>query len=589
MPSTFRPQFCLVALAAVLASGSAGATSSAPDFAAQAELSSPAGNYLAGRTAAGLRDMDAAATFLRSALQAAPKDPELLDRTFRIVVASGDIDKGVALAERLVAVDPSNRLGRLALAIRAIKARQFATARTQLGQALRGPMPDVVSVLVTAWAWQGSGDTTRALKEADSLRGNDLIAVFRDLHAGLIAEAGGKLQEAEKRLKAAYEGDQNHYVVVDAYGRLLARTGREDEALKVYRELATKMSRNSRLAATIEKLEKGEKLPPLVASAKEGAAEALFTFGQMANRGEAAEIGLIYLNLALHLAPQHELALLTLADLLESIGQHDEAIAVYGRVPDSSSFSADASLRVAINLAASERLAEAEKQLRATIAKNKNDIDAIVALGNLLHREKKYKEAAEVFTQAVDSIAEPTKSDWSLFFARGVAYDAAKDWKHAEKDLLVAVELDPEQAVALNYLGYSWVDRGVNYERGMDLIKKAVELRPNDGDIVDSLGWAYYRQGKYPEATTELERAVELKPQSWEINDHLGDVYWKTGRKLEAKFQWLHALSLEIEDEKRGPIERKLSEGLEKVEAEQFAAKQAEARASGVETGTANR
>jgi tetratricopeptide (TPR) repeat protein len=110
----------------------------------------------------------------------------------------------------------------------------------------------------------------------------------------------------------------------------------------------------------------------------------------------------------------------------------------------------------------------------------------------------------------------------------------------------------------------------------MDLIKKAVELRPNDGDIVDSLGWAYYRLGKYPEATTELERAVELKPQSWEINDHLGDVYWKTNRKLEAKFQWLHALTLEIEPEKRVTIERKINEGLEKIEAEQTAAKQAE-------------
>src|SRR5690606_8423362 len=128
--------------------------------------------------------------------------------------------------------------------------------------------------------------------------------------------------------------------------------------------------------------------------------------------------------------------------------------------------------------------------------------------------------------------------------------------------------------------GYSWVDRGVNYDQGMEYIKKAVELRPNDGDIVDSLGWAYYRHGKYPEATTELERAVELKPQSWEINDHLGDVYWKTGRKLEAKFQWLHALSLDIEDDKRGPIERKLNEGLEKVEAEEFEAKKAEAMAT---------
>jgi len=546
------------------------------DILRQAEESSPAGNYLAGRTAAGLRDMDAAATFLESALRAAPKDPELLDRTFRIVLASGDVDAAANLAERLVALDADNRLARLALAVRAVKARQFAAARTHLTHSLSGPLPDVVAALVNAWAWQGSGETARAVKAADTLTGNDLIAVFRDLNAGLILETAGNLKEAEARVAKAYEADQSLYVVVDAYARILARNNKKDEALRVYRTLAEKMTRNARLQDSIGTLEKGQKLAPTVANSREGAAEALFTFGQLASRGDSAEIGLIYLNLALYLNPDHELGLLTLADLQETIGQYDEAIAVYKRLPEKSSFHEDVALRIAVNLAQSERTDEAEKQLRGIIAADRNDIDAIVALGNLLHREKKYKEAAEVFSQAIDATAEPKKSDWSLFFARGVAYDAAKDWRRAEKDLQTSLDLDPEQAVVLNYLGYSWVDRNINVEKGLELIKKAVELRPNDGDIVDSLGWAYYKLGKYAEATTELERAIELKPQSWEINDHLGDVYWKTDRKLEAKFQWLHALSLEIEPEKRLPIERKISEGLEKIEAEQLAAKQAE-------------
>jgi tetratricopeptide (TPR) repeat protein len=560
----------------VLAAAPALATTPGADIAEQAESSSATGNYLAGRTAAGLRDMEAAATFLRSALRASPKEPELLDRTFRIVLASGDFEQASNLAERVAAVDPNNRLARLTLAVRAMKARQYSAVRTQLAQSIRGPMPDVVAALVAAWAWEGSGDTARALKTADTLNGNDLIAVFRDLHAGLIAEAGGNLKEAEKRLAAAYKADQSLYVVVDAYARLLAHAGKRDEALKVYRDLAQSMTRNARLSESIAALEKGEKLEPMIDNPKDGAAEALFTFGQLASRGESAEIGLVYLNLALYLAPQHELGLLTLADLQETIGQHDQAIEVYKRIPRSSSFHEDVGLRVAVNLAQSDRMDEAEEKLRGLIAEDKNDVEAIVALGNLLHREKKYDDAAAVFTQAVEATAEPKKTDWSLFFARGVAYDAAKKWHLAEKDLEMAVKLDPDQAVALNYLGYSWVDRGTNYEHGMDLIKKAVELRPNDGDIVDSLGWAYYRLGKYPEATTELERAVELKPESWEINDHLGDVYWKTNRKLEAKFQWLHALTLEITDEKRKTIERKLTEGLEKVEAEVFAAKQAE-------------
>jgi Flp pilus assembly protein TadD len=223
-----------------------------------------------------------------------------------------------------------------------------------------------------------------------------------------------------------------------------------------------------------------------------------------------------------------------------------------------------------------DRTSDAEAKLRDIVSKNPKDVDAIVALANILHRQKSYVEAAKIFTQAIDASGEPKKSDWSLYFARGVAYDAAKDWKNAEPDLIQAAKLDPEQPVVLNYLGYSWVDRSVSPEKGLDLIRKAVELRPNDGDIVDSLGWAYYKLARYDDATEELERAVELKPQSWEINDHLGDVYWKTDRKLEAKFQWLHALTLEIDDDKRGPIERKITEGLEPVEREMEARKAAE-------------
>lgn len=580
MLRSFRLGCSVLVLTGLAAAPALATTEGSDQVAAQAAISSPAGNYLAGRTAATLRDMDAAATFLRSALRASPKDAELLDRTFRIVLASGDFDQAVTLAERVLPVDPNNRIARLTLATRAIKNRQYSQARTILAPSLEGPMADLMATLVTAWAWQGSGDTARAVKATEILSGNDFALLFRDLHAGLIYENASNFAEAEKRLADAYKIDQSQYIVIDSYARTLVRAGKKDEALAVYRELAEKSPRNPRLASTIETLEKTGKLPPSVQSAKDGVTEALLTFSLMASRGETAEIGLIYLNLALALSPQHELGLISLADLQETMAQHDQAIETYRRIPTTSVYYQDVALRIAVNLAQSDRMKEAQQQLRDLVAKDRDDIDAIVTLGGLLHREKNYKEAAEVYSQAVDATAEPKKSDWSLFFSRGVSYDQAKDWRKAEKDLQTAIDLDPEQAVALNYLGYSWVDRGTNIEKGMELIKKAVDLRPNDGDIVDSLGWAYYRQSKYPEATTELERAVELKPHSWEINDHLGDVYWKTGRKLEAKFQWLHALSLEIEDEKRGPIEKKIKDGLEAVEAEQQAAKQAENAAS---------
>jgi tetratricopeptide (TPR) repeat protein len=116
--------------------------------------------------------------------------------------------------------------------------------------------------------------------------------------------------------------------------------------------------------------------------------------------------------------------------------------------------------------------------------------------------------------------------------------------------------------MVLNYLGYSWVDQNKNLKEGMSLIEKAVALKPDDGYIVDSLGWAHFKLGNYKDAVRFLERAVELKPEDPVLNDHLGDALWKVGREREARFQWDQALTLEPEPEEVEKIKKKLAEGL---------------------------
>ncbi len=125
-----------------------------------------------------------------------------------------------------------------------------------------------------------------------------------------------------------------------------------------------------------------------------------------------------------------------------------------------------------------------------------------------------------------------------------------------------ALELQPEQPHVLNYLGYSWIDQGINLDEAMKMIRRAVEQRPDDGYIVDSLGWAYYRIADYESAVKQLERAIDLKPEDPTINDHLGDAYWRVGGTLEAKFQWAHARDLKPEPEELPKIEAKLRDGL---------------------------
>jgi Flp pilus assembly protein TadD len=193
--------------------------------------------------------------------------------------------------------------------------------------------------------------------------------------------------------------------------------------------------------------------------------------------------------------------------------------------------------------------------------------EAAISLGDVLRGRKRFLEAAEAYDIAIARSNPSEQRNWTLYYSRGIALERANLWQRAEADFLKALELSPEQPHVLNYLGYSWVEHGVNLDRARKMLERAVELRPNDGYIVDSLGWVLFRTGDFKGATERLEHAVELRPQDATINDHLGDAYWKVGRHTEARFQWSRALSLDPEPELVDSIKTKIARGLQGVAA----------------------
>jgi Flp pilus assembly protein TadD len=190
--------------------------------------------------------------------------------------------------------------------------------------------------------------------------------------------------------------------------------------------------------------------------------------------------------------------------------------------------------------------------------------DPLVELGDILRSHSRFDDAVAAYGEAIGRVDKVEPRHWRLFYSRGVALERAGQWPRAEADLKHALELQPDQPLVLNYLGYSWIDKGENLKDALKMIERAVELRPNDGYIVDSLGWAFYRLGQFPKAATYLERAIELLPEDPTINDHLGDVYWQTGRLAEARYQWRRALQFQPEAGQVKTIEGKLDRGLGK-------------------------
>ena len=520
------------------------------------------GSYLAARHAGQQRDAAAAAAYYRAAMRADPKNGELLERTFLAFLVEGDLDEAVKLADRVLQSDRNDRVARLVLGVRGIKQKQYAAARSNLAQSVRGPITDLTATLLTAWSLAGAGDAKTAVATIDRLAGPEWYGIFKDLHAGMILDLAGNRKEAGKRFERAYKADSSALRVVEAYGGWLSRNASAAEAIGVYEAFDKVLPRHPLILAALTALKKGEKLPLVVTSAQAGAAEALYGLGASLGRRGGEDLAIVYLQLALYLTPQHPLALLSLADLYESLKKPQLAIKVYQRVPASSPLHRNAAIQMATNLDAVDRPEDAKNELSALIAENPKDLEALVALGNIQRSRKEFADCGETYSKAIAQIPDPQKSNWLIFYFRGICYERSKQWPKAEADLKKALELYPDQSNVLNYLGYSWVDQGINLDEGMAMIKRAVQQRPDDGYIVDSLGWAYYRIGDYEEAVKHLERAVDLKPEDPTINDHLGDAYWRVGRTLEARFQWTHARDLKPEPEELPKIEAKIANGL---------------------------
>jgi tetratricopeptide (TPR) repeat protein len=519
------------------------------------------GSWLAARHANVERDSNSAAAFYRSALRTDPKNNELLDRAFISSLADGDIDEAVKLAERILTVDKSNRVARLVIGVRDLKAKKYASAQLNINQSIRGPITDLVATLLSGWA--SSGDSKTAVANIDKLTGPEMYSIFKDMHSGMILELAGKEKEAGVRLERAYKANDSMVRIADDYARWLSRNKNDAAASAVYEAFDKKLPRHPLVLEGLRDTKAGKKLAPLVDSPQAGAAEALYGIGASLTRQGGEDLALVYLQLALYLAPNHPLALLSLADLFESVKKPAMAIKIYERMPANSPLKRNAQIQLATNLDAADRSDEAIKILKGVTAEDSKDIEAIMALGNIERGRKKFADCVQTYSQGIDVLpAASEKTNWVYYYYRGICEERSKQWSKAEADMRKALDLQPEQPHVLNYLGYSWIDQGINLDEGMKMIKRAVDQRPDDGYIVDSLGWAYFRIGNYEDAVKNLERAIDLKPEDPTINDHLGDAYWRIGRTLEARFQWAHARDLKPEPEELPKIEAKIENGL---------------------------
>lgn len=536
------------------------ASTSAP---ARTSEQSPLKNYAAGRMA----DLDGAsavaAAAYADALLVLPSDGALALRAYRQAIEAGDRTIALNAARTL---DLQNALpadATLLLFTERLTRRDWSGAQGMLDRLDPKVGLGFLVPVLRAWAEYGAGSgdplATLAVLEKDSL----ILSYARE-HAALMLIARGAFAEGQATVATLATPDARGIALRLAAAAQLASKGKKPAALDLLK------GDDSAVRGARMLLEAGKPLGGAVDQPSEGVATLLARVASDLMRDRATPAALTLARLANFSAPNDDMVRLVLAQALLANGKVDGALAALDQIKPTTIFTG------ALNELRIETLQQAGRNeaaltlAKAAASRPDASVNEQLLLGQSYARVKRYSEAADAYEIVIKRIegdnraAKPGQgaASWSLWLLYGGALDAAKDWARAKPALERAVALGPEQASALNHLGYAMLERGENLEEATKLVAKASALRPNDPAITDSLGWAFFKRGQTAEAITILETAVASDPTISETSEHLGDAYWVAGRRVDARYTWRAALVQAGDADVINRLNAKIADGL---------------------------
>lgn len=527
--------------------------------------------YLTGRIAQNAGAWDVATANLGAALRQDPDNPALMRRTFLLSLGEGRQEEALTLARRMTQSEQGGSFVAHALLVAdALRAGRLAEATERVGKLPADGMAPYIGPLLQAWIAVAQGDSDKAVKALDPLSAHDGFQAIRTQQLAMIEDLRGNRDAAFRHFaEAGNQGTPLRLTLL--IGNFQERAGAKDAARKLYTSFLSANPGNMPVEEALARLDRPGPTPRLVDNAAAGLAEALFSLASALHHEGALEMALLYGRVSLLLNSNQPLARILVGDILSARDRDETALTEYRTIGVTASPAMQwmARLRQVEVLRELKRGEEATALLEKMAAERPERTDALLRLGDM-HRIAKHNDAAlAAYDKALARVKSPGPGDWALHYARAMALDAKGDWPGAEAGLKQALALQPDQPSVLNYLGYSYIDRGIRMEEGKALIEKALAARPHDGFITDSLGWAQFKLGKMEAAVDLLEKALELEPSDPSINDHLGDAYWAVGRRDEARFQWTRAAQQADNEGLRKSAQAKLKNGLETVKAEE--------------------
>ena len=532
------------------------------------ELSALYADYLAGSYAHEIEDRAAKHKFFTRAFLSQPKDTRIGRRAIVSAIEAGDMESAVKLAERVLKAEKTEPLARAVLGTNAFRKGRNSRALKYFSGRSSDATMTILMQLIRGWVEVDNKDYKAARGTFTNLEAGTYFDHYAELQLAKIDMLQGETDAALARLDALEGTGVAPEESILTRVRVLAAADRRDEAIALLEETIAENERFTigPVGQSLERLKAGEELREFDAKmqASRAVTDPAFGFFLRNRSRDGAEL---YLRFAQWIASTNSKSGSWLGSLLEEEGDEGEQAAyeIYNAVPADDPYYISAQLNIAQIYFNREEDGKAIQTLESLNAQEQSVLTR-ESLGRARFFRENYEEALPFYKELVDSLTdeELTANIEPLRF-RGIIYERLKRWPEAEIDFKRVLELVPDDVDTLNYLGYTWVDRGENLTEAFDMIREAVNQQPESGAIVDSLGWAHYKLGEYGQARENLEKAVVLSPSSATIIDHLGDVYWKLGRKREAGFQWKRALEFDPTDEERATIEMKLEKGLDAV------------------------
>lgn len=523
-------------------------------FGALAE-GSPAGNYLSGQFARANGDIEGAIRYLRAAYEEDPKNIEVSKQLQGLLLLNGDIEGAVELAGKLSTESEKNALSALLLVLHDLKQGRLEQASLILNGMLADNSDQLWLPLVAAWLDVSQKKLSKPVTIESLTVPVGRTAAMVNYHLALINDAAGFTDEAVQNFKSALEDmPQPPVRVLSMFKAFYEEQGQPSALIPLMTRFEVNFADSVFSNDALD-----------IRTPHDGIAEVLYTMGNIMYNVGSAQDAVIYLQLTHYLRPQFDLATLALAGAYNDLRQYKKSNEIYAAIPASSSLYMRAQLSVAVNLDTMDKTDEALALLDKLSKQSKDAFEPLVAKGDLLRMKSQLSDAVNAYTQALKRLPELSEKHWPVLYARGACQERLGNWDAAEQDLRRALELKPNQPDVLNYLGFTLLTREKNIPEAREMVETALKARPNDPQIIDSMGWALYLLGRYDEAALHLEKAVALLPSDPIVNDHLGDVYWRLGRKQEAKFQWERALNYSPEENMVLAIQKKLQDGLPPV------------------------